>query len=77
MVKESIKTRGAIETETVQCQLQTQTPFYQTLICIGITLTPGTIVSKKEGANIEVLQVCSEDKAPHRIFDQIFCEGGK
>ena len=77
MIRESVRTRGHVETETVRCQLQTQIPFYQTLICIGITLTPGTIVSKKNGADIEVLQVCFEDKAPNRLVNQIISKGGR
>ena len=75
MLRHVIRTGGAFETETVTCILETKRPLYQVLICIGITLTPGTIVSRKDGDEIDVLKLCDGDTMPHKLFDQIFSEG--
>lgn len=76
MLWQIVKTKGALPTETVVCHLDTQGAFYQMLICIGITLTPGTLVSEKEGSVIQVLKVCDGNEAPHLAFDKIFQKGG-
>ena len=75
----TVKTKGDFETEIVTCKLRSTSNFHQMLICIGITLTPGTLVSKKEGALIDVLKVKNGDTMPHQVFDEVFAptaEGG-
>ena len=75
MLKHILCHKGSFETETVCCDLVTKSSVYQMLICIGITLTPGTIVSKKEGDRIEVFKIKDGKDAPHLVFDRIFERG--
>ncbi len=67
-----LRSKGKPQTELVCCRLRTKDEFHQNIICQGITLTPGTLVTEKNGDMIYVLKFKEYKESPEEGFDKIF-----